>query len=371
MPDEADLNMVVAGLLSDLAIVHTSEQRKWGYKRAASAIRGLDVPLPSLVAPDGTLPRIHGIGPASTRVITEVLATGTSPTVERAVAGSSRAADVHTRRTLRQHFLSRARVREVLASGDAATPGVAQYQGDLHMHSTWSDGSQSLEDIAGAALARGHTYAAITDHSAGLPVARGVSIERFVEQHREIDAINASLEGRLRLLKGVEANILADGTVDVDPTDRRLFDIVVAAPHSVLRSPLPQTARLVRAATAPGVHILGHPRGRMYGSRAGVVADWPEVFAAAAAAGVAVELDGDPSRQDLDHVLARQALEAGCLFALDSDAHGVGQSVYADTAIAHARLTGIPRERVVNCWPLPRLLDWARTRSAQALAGVG
>ena len=100
----------------------------------------------------------------------------------------------------------------------------------------------------------------------------------------------------------------------------------------------------------------------MYGSRAGLLADWPGVFAAAARAGIAVEIDGDPSRQDLDFSLAHEAMDAGCLFALDSDAHAPGQWDYAETALAHARLAGIPPGRIINCWPLDRLLEWLSER---------
>lgn len=358
-----DTNMTVAALLGDLAAVQTSVQRKWGYKQASSAIRGLDVPLESLVRPDGTLPKIPRIGPASARVITEVLQTGGSPTVEQAIAESARADDVHRRRALRAHFLSRARVKTTLADETLSGPRVDDYRGDLQMHSTWSDGSQTLDDIADAAMARGYEYCAVTDHSAGLPIAGGVSLERFAQQGMEIDRVNARHAGRVRVLKGVEANIRPDGEVDVDAADRARFDIVVAAPHSGLRLPGLQTARMIAAVTSSGVHVLGHPRGRMYGSRPGVSADWPAVFGAAARSGVAVEIDGDPSRQDLDYALAREALACGCLFALDSDAHGVGQWSYAETALAHARLAGIPAERIVNCWSLARLLDWARLRS--------
>jgi putative hydrolase len=137
------------------------------------------------------------------------------------------------------------------------------------------------------------------------------------------------------------------------------LEIVVAAPHAALRSADDQTARMLGAVRTPGVHIIGHPRGRMYGSRPGVTADWPAVFGEAAACGVAVEIDGDPARQDIDHELARLALDAGCVFALDSDAHGVADLAFAETAIAHARLAGIPSERVINSWPTERLLEWA------------
>ena len=108
--------------------------------------------------------------------------------------------------------------------------------------------------------------------------------------------------------------------------------------------------------------ILGHPRGRMYGARAGVAADWDEVFGVATRANVAIEIDGDPARQDVDHVLARRALQAGCLISLNSDAHSENQLRYAETALAHARLAGVPADRVINCWELDRLLDWLADR---------
>jgi len=117
-------------------------------------------------------------------------------------------------------------------------------------------------------------------------------------------------------------------------------------------------AGLVTAIVHPSVRILAHPRGRITGSRAGGVADWDAVFASAARRGVAIEIDGDPARQDLDYTLASRALAAGCLFALDSDAHTVGQLAYAETALAHARLAAIPADRVINCWPLERLPVW-------------
>ena len=115
---------------------------------------------------------------------------------------------------------------------------------------------------------------------------------------------------------------------------------------------------MLAAVAHPAVRILAHPRGRITGSRAGVIANWDAVFTAAAERCVAIEIDGDPSRQDLDHTLAAGALEAGCLFALDSDAHTTTQLSFAETALAHARLAGIPAERIVNCWPLDRLLAW-------------
>jgi len=161
------------------------------------------------------------------------------------------------------------------------------------------------------------------------------------------------------MLKGIEANIRNDGSLDMEPRELTSLEIVVAAPHSGLRLAADQTPRLLRTIETPGVNILGHPRGRMYGSRPGISARWPEVFAAAARAGVAIEIDGDPSRQDIDYDLASAAVSAGCLFALDSDAHGTADLLFAETAVAHARLAGIPEERVVNCWRIDRLLEWS------------
>src|SRR3954470_17648468 len=184
-------------------------------------------------------------------------------------------------------------------------------------------------------MRRGYEFCGVTDHSYGLPIAGGLSMERLAEQHAEIDRLNRRHRGRFRLIKGVEANIRADGSVDMTRSELAQLELVVAAPHSVLRSPADQTARMVAAVRTPGVHILGHPRGRIYGSRPGVSARWDEVFDAAAREGVAVELDGDPARQDMDFGLARGAVQAGCLFALDSDAHGPSDLAYAETAIAH------------------------------------
>ena len=122
---------------------------------------------------------------------------------------------------------------------------------------------------------------------------------------------------------------------------------------------------MLTALAHPAVRILAHPRGRITGSRAGVIADWDAVFESAAQRGVAIEIDGDPARQDLDHTLASRALAAGCVFALDSDAHTTAQLSYAETAIAHARLAGIPADSIVNCWPLDRLLAWLSSPSSE------
>jgi histidinol phosphatase-like PHP family hydrolase len=361
-----DLNRQIASLLRDLASVQKSTQSKWGYKRAAAAVLNLEEPIERFLQPDGTLRKIPNIGPSSSRVILEVLQSGSSPTVEAAVAGSGREPDVEKSRGLRTNFLSRAQVVAALRNSKLRGPKPADYRGDLQMHSVYSDGGNALREIVDGCLGRGYSYCAVTDHSYGLPIAHGVSMASLARQHREIDQLNRDYKGRFRMLKGIEANIRSDGRVDMEPDELATLEIVVAAPHSALRSAADQTARMLAAVTTPGVHILGHPRGRKLGARPGVAADWPRVFAVAAKSGVAIEIDGDPSRQDIDFELAAVAIGSGCLFALDSDAHSVGELEYAETAIAHARYAGVPRDRVINTWPLDRLLEWAHRRRTRS-----
>jgi len=358
-----DVNAVAGGLLRDLAFVQTSPQKTFGYKRAASAVLSLERPLTELRLGDGTLTRIPGIGPASSRVILELLDTGISQTVERAVEHSGRSEEIRTRRNLRTHFLSRAAVVGVLADPARAGPKAADYRGDLQMHSEWSDGSPTLDEIVEACVARGYRFAAVTDHSYGLKIAGGMSMAAAAEQWAVIDRLNEATGDRFRLIRGIEANIGSDGQLDLSSEEAAQFELVLAAPHSRLRKNDDQTGRLVAAIRTPHVHVLAHPRGRISGSRAGVVAQWGDVFAEAARLGVAIEIDGDPARQDVDYTLAARALASGCLFALDSDAHTTHQLRYADIALAHARLAAIPPERIVNCWPTDRLLSWLAQRS--------
>jgi histidinol phosphatase-like PHP family hydrolase len=191
-----------------------------------------------------------------------------------------------------------------------------------------------------------------------------MSMAHAAEQHAEIDALNRQYKGRFRMFKGIEANIRADGTVDMEPHELRQFEFVVASPHWLLRKAIDQTARMVGAVSQPGVAILGHPMGRRYNNRPGVSADWDQVFEVAAKRQVAIEIDGSWDRQDIHYALAARALALGCIFALDSDAHSHPELVFSEIAIAHARLAGIPPGRIVNYWPEKKLVAWMRERKA-------
>lgn len=353
-----DLNMAAAALLYDMAALQPTERSQFGYKRAAKAIIGLPVSVADLVAA-GTLRDVGFVGPASARIITELVEQGRSPSVEEAIAKSTRPSQVTSRRELRGAYLSHFAMQRALAAPlGSNVVSRSDYRGDFQMHSTWSDGGETIAALASACLELGHTCLGITDHSYGLPIARGISMADALAQHREIEQVNAKLSGRFRVFKGIEANILADGNLDLQPAERSLFEFVVASPHSLLRRPEDQTSRMLAAVKGAGVAILGHPRGRVFNSRPGVNADWLRVFEVAARRRIAIELDGNWHRQDIDFELARHARDAGCIFALDSDAHSIGELRFSEYALAHARLAGIPASRVINCWSNEELEDW-------------
>lgn len=357
-----DPNMAAAALLYDMAALQPTERSQFGYKRAAKAIIGLPVSVADLVAA-GTLEDVEFVGPASSRIVAELVQQGGSPTVDAALARSTKPSQVTTRREYRRAYLSYFALQQALSAPLPKDVVARQdYRGDFQTHSTWSDGGEGIAAMAQACMKLGHSCLGITDHSYGLPIARGISMTEAVAQHREIDELNVKLAGRFRVFKGIEANILADGSLDLQPSERSAFEFVVAAPHSQLRVKDDQTSRMLGAVNASGVAILGHPRGRVFNTRPGVAADWPRVFEAAAPRRVAIELDGSWHRQDLDFELARFALDAGCLFALDSDAHSIGELRFSEYALAHARLAGIPSSRIINCWSDEQLEDWMQQR---------
>jgi putative hydrolase len=360
---DQDLNIVAAGLLQDMALVQSNERSRFGYKRAAKIIAaGIDRSVRDLIE-EGTLRDVPFLGASTERIVTELVRGGESPSVQKALAAYGKRSEIEKRRRFRRAYLSRHTMRQALeARLGAAVVSTRHFRGDLQMHSTWSDGVESIAALASAAEALGWSRIGITDHSYGLPIARGMSMEAAGRQAVEIDGVNDAFAGRVRVYKGVEANILANGSLDLDQDERREFEYVIASPHSLLRRDTDQTARMVGAVRQPGVAILGHPQGRVYNSRPGITADWRAVFREAARYGVAIEIDGNWHRQDVDYELAVIALEEGSLFALDSDAHSIGELAFTDYSIAHARVASVPADRVVNCWDDKRFDSWLRER---------
>ena len=234
---------------------------------------------------------------------------------------------------------------------------------DLHTHSTWSDGSESIQAMAEAAIRRGLKVLAITDHSAGLGVASGLSVERLRQQHLEIRQVQERLGDRLLLLQGSEVEIHADGSLDYTEEVLAELDVVIVSLHSSLRQPRQQiTERLVRAMRHPQVDIVGHPSGRLLPNREGADLDWDVILQTAKETGVALEIDAHPSRLDLDEIYARRAVEMGIPIAIDTDAHALDQLELMEYGVSVARRAWIGPDSVINTWPQERLLAWLKRK---------
>ena len=238
-------------------------------------------------------------------------------------------------------------------------------RGDLHSHSDWSDGLTPIDLMVTAARRLGHEYLALTDHSPRLTVANGLSPERLRAQ---LDVVAGVSADGFTLLSGIEVDILEDGGIDQEPELLERLDVVVASAHSKLRMERgPMTRRLVAAVSDPHVDVLGHVTGRLVegsrGTRPPSTFDARAVFEACEAHGVAVEINSRPERQDPPDELMTLALEIGCLFSIDSDAHAPGQLSLLDYGAERAERLGVPPERIVTTWPLDRLREWTgRTR---------
>jgi putative hydrolase len=271
-------------------------------------------------------------------------------------------------------------LRELEASaGGALTDGGEQLRaslrGDLHTHSDWSDGGSPIAEMACTARDLGHEYAAVTDHSPRLKVARGLTSERLLRQLDVVAGLADDL-APFRLLTGIEVDILLDGGLDQEEALLERLDVVVASVHSELRMPSEaMTARLLAAIGNPHTDVLGHCTGRYVvdrqfanrvltgQTRSGKARppsqfDPGAVFAACARAGVAVEINSRPERLDPPLRLLGRAVEAGCLFAIDTDAHAPGQLDWLVLGCARAQRCGVPADRIVNTWSLEDLLTW-------------
>lgn len=231
---------------------------------------------------------------------------------------------------------------------------------DLQMHTTYSDGTVSIAGMAAAARDLRYSYIAITDHSHGLKIAGGMSPDEMRLQAREIDEVNdAMADSGFRVLHALEMNLSPAGDGDLESDDLAGLDLVLGSFHSSLRTTADQTHRYLAALRNPDFHVLGHPRGRMYGTRAGLHADWKRVFTDAAAMNKAVEIDCNPNRQDLNAELAALAVDAGCYLSIGTDAHSIHELSFMDMGIATALAAGAPRDRILNCMPADDLVAWA------------
>jgi putative hydrolase len=343
-----------------------SSYRVKAFRTAAAALAALPPDDVRLLAETGGLRSIKGIGERTAAVVEQSVA-GEEPeylaSLEGAAAGP---------------------LAELTVAGEELR---AALRGDLHLHSDWSDGGSPIEEMARTAAELGHEYAALTDHSPRLTVANGLPPARLRRQLEVVADLGAAL-APFRLLSGIEVDVLADGGLDQEPELLEQLDVVVASVHSDLRMPADaMTRRMLAAITNPRTDVLGHATGRyvidrqfLGGRFAGQTRsgkgrpesqfDAERVFAACAEAGVAVEINSRPERLDPPLRLIRVAVDAGCLFAIDTDAHAPGQLDWQPLGCARAAACGVPAERVVNTWPVEELLAWTRRERGAARRGA-
>jgi len=315
-----------------------SGYRVEAFRRAADVLAGLDPDEVRRRADRDQLRRLKGLGPRTASVVREAL-DGAVPDylVELRDAGA-----------------------EPLATGGESLRSLLL--GDLHTHSDWSDGGSPIETMVDAARRLGRRYLALTDHSPRLRVANGLTAERLAEQLDVVAAVDRS-RADIEVLSGIEVDILDDGTLDQNDAMLERVEVVVASVHSRLRmDPGPMTRRMLRAVAHPRTRILGHCTGRLVegerGTRPPSHFDAERVFAACAEHDVAVEINARPERRDPPEKLIELALDAGCLFSLNSDAHAPGQLDFLDYGAARAVAASVPPERIITIWPIDRLRAW-------------
>ena len=266
----------------------------------------------------------------------------------------------------RRGFLTLAEARATLAANPGWTSG---FRADLQMHTTWSDGRDTLPEMVEAASRYGYEHVAITDHSKGLPIANGKDEAALARQWEEIEALNTARAAAGTppvALRAIEMNLSPEGAGDMDPEFLGRLELVLGAFHSALRLREDQTERYLAALRNPSVDVLAHPRGRRWGVRPGLEADWQRVFAGAAATDTALEIDAFPDRQDLEVSLLEAAREAGCRISIGTDAHRVEELRFIEFGQAAAIRAGIPRERILNFLSPDELRSWAVSRRSNA-----
>lgn len=255
---------------------------------------------------------------------------------------------------------------EVRAAIERQLPDLVRLQdvvGDLQAHSDWSDGSSTILEMGKAAASAGLSYLAITDHSRSLGIARGLSMERLREQRKAIDSAQRELGDSVRLLQGTEVEILADGQLDYPDEVLSEVDVVVASLHTSLRQPRERaTERLLAAIRNPHVDVIGHPSGRLIGSRDPADLDMEAVISEAAKQGVILEINAHPDRLDLNDVHTRRAVALGCMLAINTDAHGPDGFADMKYGVGVARRGWATAASVVNTWPVEKVLEKLEAR---------
>jgi putative hydrolase len=319
------------------------------FRRAAAVVRELPQAELTRRVADGTLQELPGIGEVTATVIVEALAGGT-PAYLANLEGTA---------------------DQPLTTGGAGLR--AALRGDLHTHSDWSDGGSPIEEMALAARDLGHDYVALTDHSPRLTVANGLTAERLRTQLDVVRELNERFAAEhaaggkpFRILTGIEVDILDDGALDQEPDLLAELDVVVASVHSKLRMPREDmTRRMVTAIANPNMDVLGHCTGRLVVGRGRPESEFDAelVFEACRQFGVAVEVNSRPERLDPPKRLLALAVEMGCVFSIDTDAHAPGQLDWQPYGCERAEECAVPVERVVNTKPADELLAWTRETS--------
>lgn len=259
-------------------------------------------------------------------------------------------------------------LREDRGEYDAAINGslpslirVEDIKGDLQLHTTWSDGKTSVLEMAKAAMAQGREYMLVTDHSFGLGMVNGVKPEDIEKQRAEINEANAKLGDAFHVLHGTECEIKADGSLDFSDDQLAMFDVVLASMHTSLRQPRDQvTERLIKAIRNPYVRIIGHPRGRLIPEREPADLDMEAIFKAAVEEDVAMEINANPHRLDLDAAHARRAIELGVKLTISTDAHEPDHFAFMQYGVWTARRGWVETKHVMNTRSLDEFLAWAR-----------
>jgi putative hydrolase len=291
---------------------------------------------------EGTVQDLAGIGPSTAKVIALAVDGGIDD------------------------FLAELEAETAIPAGEGGDLRAA-LKGDCHSHTTWSDGGASVEEMARAAMALGHEYLVVTDHSPRLTIAHGLNRERLLAQLDEIDRVREEV-APFRILTGMEVDILEDGALDQDEDLLERLDVVVASVHSKLRMPSPEmTRRMVLAVASPHVDILGHCTGRkVVGTgRPQSTFDADIVFAACARFDTAVEINCRPERQDPPEELLQLALDWECRVSIDTDAHAPGQLEWQPYGCDKAARLGIEPERIVNTMGADDLIAWAGSHPTQ------